>query len=120
MGHNAVEKMSVDELKVLVGFIAKLGGTTWEIMEDGKVGIRDLPQLWTILRAAQAIVQVNYGKVALELGDLSDEEKDELGQIFRDGFNGPIEDIERTLECVVAVAIELYDLVTRLVKLFTR
>lgn len=120
MSRSAVEKMSVDELKILVGFIAKLGSSSWEILEDGKVGISDLGDLWDILRAAQSIIQVDYGKVVLELADLSDEEKDELVQIFIDGFNGPIEDIERTLECVVAVAVELYDLVSRLVHLFKR
>jgi hypothetical protein len=114
------DKIGVEELTKLVIYISKIGGASWEVLEDGKVGFTDIDDVWGILRHAQKITQLDFSKIALEWDDLTDDEKDYLVDTFRKEFAGPIADIENLVEKLVAIAAEVYQLIARLITIFKR
>ena len=112
------DKIGIDELLTLVQCVAKIGTSSWEILEDGKINFKDAGEVWEIIQSMHCMASVDFRKSMAEWSDLDYTERGQLVEAFREGFEGPIEDIEALVETLVGIAVDLYSLIRKLVLAF--
>lgn len=104
--------MDVKETKEALKFALNLAQVVGVSLEDGKVGLEDLVLLLGALSGAGEAFK-GLSEIPAELGELSNEEKDELKTVVEE-FDIPQEAIEDTIQAGLKLILDIIALVSRI------
>lgn len=105
-----MEKLGVENLKVLVKFVVDLGESVDKAMEDKKINIMDLPLVMPLL--AQVDDVAGAAKLVMpEAKDLDAEEMKVLVAFAKDELSLKEEKVEAVIEKALEVGAKIFEIV---------
>jgi len=103
----------IKETKEMIKFVCAIANGAGNALEDGEVGWEDAMFIMDGLLSAPAAFD-GADNIPAELADLSEAEVDELIECINEELDLPQDEIEGVLEDMLAVGVELFDLILRI------
>lgn len=101
--------LGIDNLKKIVAQIGAAGSIGYDILEDGKVSIRDLGELKDIFKMMKELGSVDYSKLKPEIADIDEAEQEALCAVFKESLKVGGGSTEETIEMGFDMLIKLLD-----------
>jgi hypothetical protein len=102
------EPVGITETADMVEFIASLGNAIGKSLDDKKLGLSDIANLIGPVTKLPAAVS-GISKIAQELADMDDDEKDKLIALFREKFDVPQDGAEEAIEDSLRLIADIYE-----------
>ena len=101
----------IKETKEVLAFVLSLANAAGNASADGEVTFGDITELYKPLTKAMTALN-GMGEVASEMGELSQDEMDELVAYVKEELDLPQDGIESMVESGMDVVLKLYKLVS--------
>ena len=98
--------LGIEKIKSMFTFIFKSYGLVVDVMEDGKIGFGDIPEILEFIPNV-AIVAANAGGALAELKDIDQGEIEELKAWTAEEFDIPDDELEAKIEEAIAIVGDL-------------
>lgn len=105
----------MEELKKVLLIGAHVGTFAGSILSDGKVDLKDLPDLFKALNEIRKLTEVDYDKALEQLKTLTTEQRAELGAEFAKEFDLPADQLEKKIEDIVVCVVGIASYILKLV-----
>lgn len=110
--------MNIVQLNKLVEASCGVANVVGKVLEDGKVNIADLPNVFALLQALQRFSDIKYAELPAEIKDLDEKELAILADTFKKYFDLPQDNIEKAVEEGLTLVIQLFISIKKLTEVF--
>lgn len=93
-----MEKLGIENVKLLTVAVSSLGESLEKIFSDGKVDWTDTAHLGSLFAPLMSMSNIDLKAIFPEMKDLDSQEMDELNILFKDNFDIQDDDLEANLE----------------------
>jgi hypothetical protein len=105
----------MEELKKILLIGARVGTIGGEVVADGKVDLKDLPELFKVIGEARKLTEIDYEKACEQLKNLTSEQRAELNIEFSKEFDLPSDQLEQRVEKIVNQSLGLISYILKLI-----
>jgi hypothetical protein len=103
----------IEQSKDMLKFVISLGNTLGKTLEDGKIGLTEIPQFLSPMLLAPSAIS-GAAEIPAEFSDLTDEEKAELVEFVKSEFDLPQDKIEAAVEDGLKLVADIHRFVKKL------
>jgi hypothetical protein len=107
--------IGVENLVKLASAVGQLGTLGYDIMEDGKISLRDLGHIREALVCVRAFMAIDYKSTLPEIKDLSDAEVAELSAAFNASLKIGGGTTERAVEDGLAMIVQILEVIAQFI-----
>lgn len=105
------EKMSIDNVGKLCLVGIQLGNSISDILEDGKVGLTDLPAFKNLMILIPKLKGIDFSHLMPEITDLSAQETALLVEMIKKNLKLKNANIEQSIERVLLIAQKIHGII---------